>query len=306
MRARLLPLALALTAACGFPQVSYRQDDSGADGALQDDGSGAGDAEGDSAAQGDGGPGDAGGRDGAWATDSRSDAPVDASRDSVADTSTDGPLVCDQDTDTYLVKGGLCAGSDCCDTDGNAHPGQATSFTSADACGSFDYDCDGKGDPRVRHQHHVLRRQHHRVQGRAGLRRRARLRRDRRVGDVRAVGRADVRGHPRRHQPDAGVPVSPARRNRASVPPPSDDPAAFAAGVGEAVRRARQERGWTQKELAERAGLSPNYVARLERGELGPSLYVASELCAALGIDVGSLLRGGTVPARTTKRGIVG
>src|SRR5579862_5767243 len=53
------------------------------------------------------------------------------------------------------------------------------------------------------------------------------------------------------------------------------DPKLFAGMVGEAVRRHRQSAGYTQVQLAEAAGLSPNYVARLERGELGPSLFVA-------------------------------
>src|SRR5688500_155867 len=53
-----------------------------------------------------------------------------------------------------------------------------------------------------------------------------------------------------------------------------DEHRAFNTTVGEAIRRARQEHGWTQAFLAEQAGLSPNYVARLERGELGPSLFV--------------------------------
>lgn len=61
-------------------------------------------------------------------------------------------------------------------------------------------------------------------------------------------------------------------------------------------------RGWTQARLAEVAGLSPNYVARLERGELGPSLFVANQLCEALGIDVDTLLRPTTTPGRTTRR----
>ena len=43
-------------------------------------------------------------------------------------------------------------------------------------------------------------------------------------------------------------------------------------------------------QLAEAAGLSPNYVARLERGELGPSLFVANQICEALDIDVEALL----------------
>jgi len=86
----------------------------------------------------------------------------------------------------------------------------------------------------------------------------------------------------------------------------ADDHHAFAAGVGEGIRRARQARGWTQVHLAEAAGLSANYVARLERGELGPSLFVANQLCASMGIDVAELLRSATPPPRTTRRRVIG
>jgi hypothetical protein len=33
--------------------------------------------------------------------------------------------------------------TDCCDSDPNAHPGQTALFSAPDACGSFDYNCDG-------------------------------------------------------------------------------------------------------------------------------------------------------------------
>jgi hypothetical protein len=39
--------------------------------------------------------------------------------------------------------------TDCCDTDANAHPGQTMFFTVPDACGSFDYNCDGVDTPKV-------------------------------------------------------------------------------------------------------------------------------------------------------------
>ena len=85
-----------------------------------------------------------------------------------------------------------------------------------------------------------------------------------------------------------------------------DDPKAFAIVVGEAVRRARQAHGWTQAHLAETAGFSPNYIARLERGELGPSLFVANQLCEALGIDVDTLTQPAAGVSRTTRRRIAG
>ncbi|HEY8075143.1 MAG TPA: helix-turn-helix transcriptional regulator [Labilithrix sp.] len=70
----------------------------------------------------------------------------------------------------------------------------------------------------------------------------------------------------------------------------ADDTKGFNSTVGDAIRRARQERGWTQAVLADTAKLSPNYIARLERGELGPSLFVAHRICEALAIDVSALL----------------
>jgi transcriptional regulator with XRE-family HTH domain len=78
--------------------------------------------------------------------------------------------------------------------------------------------------------------------------------------------------------------------------------AEFAVAVGDGIRRARQQLGLTQVELAERADLSPNYVARLERGELGPSLWVAFRLAEALGVEVESLTA--KVTRRTGKRRI--
>lgn len=78
---------------------------------------------------------------------------------------------------------------------------------------------------------------------------------------------------------------------------------AFNVTVGEAIRRARQEHGWTQAFLAEQAGLSPNYIARLERGELGPSLFVANRICEALQMDLDGLVApGGAGTRRTGKR----
>lgn len=65
---------------------------------------------------------------------------------------------------------------------------------------------------------------------------------------------------------------------------------AFTERVGYAIRIARTTREWTQAELAERAELSANYVARLERGELGPSLWVAHKLAMALGTSIDALL----------------
>jgi transcriptional regulator with XRE-family HTH domain len=77
----------------------------------------------------------------------------------------------------------------------------------------------------------------------------------------------------------------------------------FTERVGDAIRAARRTREWTQAELALRAGLSSNYVARLERGELGASLWVAHRIASALGTTVDALISNARVapPVARTK-----
>jgi len=86
---------------------------------------------------------------------------------------------------------------------------------------------------------------------------------------------------------------------------PQDEHRVFNSIVGDGIRRARQEHGWTQAFLAEQAGLSPNYIARLERGELGPSLFVANQICQALTIELEVLVTppgAGTAGTRKTAK----
>ena len=65
----------------------------------------------------------------------------------------------------------------------------------------------------------------------------------------------------------------------------------FNAAVGKALKKERLAQSLTQYRLAELASLSPNFIARLERGELGPSLHTAQKLCRALGVKVDSILK---------------
>ena len=94
------------------------------------------------------------------------------------------------------------------------------------------------------------------------------------------------------------------RRRKIVIEEPDDEELqrAFVTSVGEAIRHGRLEHGWTQAALAEQAGLSPNYIARLERGELGPSLYVAHRIARALGVGVSELLAAHESPPPAVRR----
>lgn len=59
---------------------------------------------------------------------------------------------------------------------------------------------------------------------------------------------------------------------------------------GEAVRKQRINKGWTQDELAERAGLTGKYVGSIERGERDPGLFVMDLLAKTFAIPLGELL----------------
>jgi len=60
--------------------------------------------------------------------------------------------------------------------------------------------------------------------------------------------------------------------------------------IGQNIRRVRTEKRWNQAELAERAGLSENYIGNIERGEKLPSLETFIVLVNALGTSADILL----------------
>jgi HTH-type transcriptional regulator / antitoxin HipB len=58
--------------------------------------------------------------------------------------------------------------------------------------------------------------------------------------------------------------------------------------LGEAVRLRREELGWSQRQLAERAGMSQPGVARFEAGGTNPTLPLLERLAKALGLTRGA------------------
>src|SRR5258708_20711 len=60
--------------------------------------------------------------------------------------------------------------------------------------------------------------------------------------------------------------------------------------IGQVIRRERQFRHLTIKELGEKAGLSEIYVGEIERGQKWPSSRVLESLAQALDLDIADLL----------------
>ena len=59
--------------------------------------------------------------------------------------------------------------------------------------------------------------------------------------------------------------------------------------LGERIRALRAERQLQQRQLAEKAGLTPSMVSQIESGRLTPSLHTLGKLASALGVAIGSL-----------------
>lgn len=60
--------------------------------------------------------------------------------------------------------------------------------------------------------------------------------------------------------------------------------------VGENTARIRKERGLTQEALAEKSGLSQQYISGLENGLRNPTIVTLFELSSALGVSHVELL----------------
>lgn len=60
--------------------------------------------------------------------------------------------------------------------------------------------------------------------------------------------------------------------------------------IGRVIRRERQDRQLTIKELGDKAGLSEIYVGEIERGQKYPSSNVLESLARALELDMADLL----------------
>jgi transcriptional regulator with XRE-family HTH domain len=61
--------------------------------------------------------------------------------------------------------------------------------------------------------------------------------------------------------------------------------------LGEAIRAARKEAGFSQETLAEKADLSTVFISRVERGKESPSVDNLVKIAKALGVRVRELVQ---------------
>ncbi|MEQ1493030.1 MAG: helix-turn-helix transcriptional regulator, partial [Terricaulis sp.] len=55
--------------------------------------------------------------------------------------------------------------------------------------------------------------------------------------------------------------------------------------LGRNLKRLRSEKGWSQEELADQAGLHRTYVSGVERGVRNPTITIVATLAKALGVS---------------------
>ena len=59
--------------------------------------------------------------------------------------------------------------------------------------------------------------------------------------------------------------------------------------LGQRIKALRAERQLQQRQLAEKAGLTPSMLSQIESGRLTPSLHTLGKLAGAFGISIGAL-----------------
>jgi DNA-binding XRE family transcriptional regulator len=101
---------------------------------------------------------------------------------------------------------------------------------------------------------------------------------------LRAIGRIrdDQRPRDPDHTLESDLVLSRGRRRRGMSPRES---------VAVRVKRIREQRGMTQEQLAEKAGISRTYLARLETARHDPTLSMLEKIAKALRVDVAKLLK---------------
>lgn len=62
--------------------------------------------------------------------------------------------------------------------------------------------------------------------------------------------------------------------------------------IGANIQAAREQARYTQEQLSERIGVTPNHLSSIERGAAGASFEVIERICLTLGVSADYLLFG--------------
>ena len=101
--------------------------------------------------------------------------------------------------------------------------------------------------------------------------------------------------------------ILPFHQNRTRTPDPEPEPL-WREALGRSLRASREEQGGRLVDIAERAGISPQYLSEIERGRKEPSSEMIAAVTGALGVDLADLLVGiaGAVRQRHSANPAVG
>jgi transcriptional regulator with XRE-family HTH domain len=93
-------------------------------------------------------------------------------------------------------------------------------------------------------------------------------------------------------------------KKRDSRPAPTRVDFKLADAVLARARDLRMARGWSRERLAMEAGLSPDAIARIERGERNPRLETLERIGAAVGVPLPKFVDFGEPPTLPQSRGL--
>jgi transcriptional regulator with XRE-family HTH domain len=61
--------------------------------------------------------------------------------------------------------------------------------------------------------------------------------------------------------------------------------------LGNEIRKARIDRGWKQKDLREKTGLTLKYLSEIENGHVDPRISIVVRIAHALGVSLDDLVQ---------------
>ena len=61
--------------------------------------------------------------------------------------------------------------------------------------------------------------------------------------------------------------------------------------VGKNIRALREEKGWSQEELADRTDLHRTYISGIERGVRNPTVIIIEKIAKQLSVNTADILR---------------